>query len=295
MQGLLRATAIWPLLLILTATAFSEEDWVGEQIMPKEDAEYTNRGDKVSRELIALPARVQKTNGNYFWIGNAWVSKDDVLKLDDALKYYDAKLRDNPTSEMYSYRAFVLIRRQDYVNALKDLTEALKLNPKSSAAYNTRANLYLQLKEYDNAISDYTEAIRLLPTSIGYSNRGQAYSRMKQYKNAKADFTKALSINYLYARALNERAWLLATCPDSNVRDGKQAVLDAIELCKSEKYTDGAHIDTLAAAYAETGDFESAVIWEEEAIETDSIESERQELRANLALFRQKKPVRDPN
>jgi hypothetical protein len=52
-------------------------------------------------------------------------------------------------------------------------------------------------------------------------------------------------------------------------------------------------VDTLAAAYAEAGDFESAIMWEEDAIETDRIESELTELRAHLALFRQQKPVRD--
>ena len=51
-------------------------------------------------------------------------------------------------------------------------------------------------------------------------------------------------------------------------------------------------LDTLAAAYAEVGDFASAIKWETEAIELASDTIERDELRSRLKLFEDKKAYR---
>ena len=48
-------------------------------------------------------------------------------------------------------------------------------------------------------------------------------------------------------------------------------------------------LDTLATAYAETGDFENAQRWQIEAIEL-APETARPQLRARLELYQQKDP-----
>jgi tetratricopeptide (TPR) repeat protein len=295
MQLLPRTIATSTLVLIVTASAFAEDEWVGQDVIPKIEAEFMNGGKRVSRNLITMPARVQKTNGDQLWIGNAWVSKNMVLKLDDALEYYSKILRDHPTSYIYAIRANIWLSKHDYANTLTDATEAIRLDPTNDVAFNARGNANSRLKEYEDAISDFTESIRISPSFIDYGNRARTYVLMKQYNKAMADFDESIRIYPQYTYGLNGRAWLLATCPDAKVRDGKRAVSEAIAVCKLDEYTNGGNIDTLAAAYAEIGDFESAIIWEEEAIETESTESVRRELRANLALFRQNKPVRHPN
>jgi hypothetical protein len=55
-------------------------------------------------------------------------------------------------------------------------------------------------------------------------------------------------------RALKQRAWLQATCPNPAFRNGQQAVKDAKAACSIFEWKDENMIDTLAAAYAETGD-----------------------------------------
>jgi hypothetical protein len=79
-------------------------------------------------------------------------------------------------------------------------------------------------------------------------------------------------------RMLDELAWLLATYPDSNVRDGAEAVRLAERACKLTDRRDPALLATLAAAYAETGDFSRGVAAAEEALkraqaidDTDSV------------------------
>jgi hypothetical protein len=65
---------------------------------------------------------------------------------------------------------------------------------------------------------------------------------------------------------LDELAWLLATYPDSNSRDGLEAVHLAERACALTEGRDPALLATLAAAYAETGDFSRGVAAADEAL-----------------------------
>jgi protein O-mannosyl-transferase len=67
-------------------------------------------------------------------------------------------------------------------------------------------------------------------------------------------------------RMLDELAWLLATYPDSKSRDGTEAVRLAERACDLTERRIPALLDTLAAAYAETGDFPRAISVAEEAL-----------------------------
>jgi len=70
------------------------------------------------------------------------------------------------------------------------------------------------------------------------------------------NYTKATEIYEKYAKAFNSLAWILATCPSEEYRNGEKAVRfagNAVSLQRSSK-----HLDTLAAAYAEVGDFGKA-------------------------------------
>jgi len=67
-------------------------------------------------------------------------------------------------------------------------------------------------------------------------------------------------------RMLDEVAWFLATYPDSNWRDGAEAVRLAERACELTDRRIAALLATLAAAYAETGDFSRAIATGEEAL-----------------------------
>ena len=59
--------------------------------------------------------------------------------------------------------------------------------------------------------------------------------------------------------AISDLAWLLATCPKDDIRDGAQAVELAEKACKATGHKIAALMDTLAAAYAEAGRFPEAI------------------------------------
>jgi tetratricopeptide (TPR) repeat protein len=66
-----------------------------------------------------------------------------------------------------------------------------------------------------------------------------------------------------------ERAWILASCPDARIRDGKRAVAAATHTAELTNWKDWNVLQALAAAYAEAGDFANAVRWEERALELE--------------------------
>lgn len=91
---------------------------------------------------------------------------------------------------------------------------------------------------------------------------------------------------------LNDLAWIRATCPDPAVRDGRRAVEAATRMCELAGGGDHRAFDTLAAAYAEAGDFDAAVEWQRKALERAD-ESEWADFRARLDLYRARTPHRD--
>jgi len=118
----------------------------------------------------------------------------------------------------------------------------------------------------------------------------QAYTD-GHYRQSMVDLAEASKLDPNNAFLLNNFAWLLATAPDANARDGKKAVEVALKACQLTNYQIAADVDTLAAAYAETGDFDNAVKWETKYLTSLSLTpSDANDGQSRLALYQAKKP-----
>lgn len=74
--------------------------------------------------------------------------------------------------------------------AIKDLTKAISINPKSAKYFSKRGFFHSLLNNREKSIADHMKAIRLEPKEMGfYSGRAQAYRRFKEYKKAISDYT----------------------------------------------------------------------------------------------------------
>ncbi len=98
------------------------------------------------------------------------------------------------------------------------------------------------------------------------------------------------------AAALNDLAWLLATSPIDELRSGKEAVRLAECVRDLTKGRDPAVLDTLAAAYAETGHFSRAMEWARKAIGLAAAQDKTPlavALNMRLREYSQNRPHRD--
>ncbi|WP_437202695.1 tetratricopeptide repeat protein [Planctomicrobium sp. SH664] len=177
-------------------------------------------------------------------------------------------------------------------DALPLFTEEIKKNP-TAYNYSVRGLIYNTTNEFDKAIADYTEAIKLEPKVAAFlHDRGFAWEQKRQYDKALADYEAAFRLDPQNPEPHNDAAWLWATCTDAKIRDGRKAVEHAGKACELTNHQDSNNLDTLAAAYAEVGDFANAVKWQTEALKLAEEET-KADCQARLQLYQSGKPFRD--
>jgi tetratricopeptide (TPR) repeat protein len=153
------------------------------------------------------------------------------------------------------------------------------------------------LKKRDNrkAIRDCTEALRLDPRNYtAHTTRGMGYAYEGEYEEAIQDYTAALRLNAQYSPAYFKLAWLCATCPKEKLRNAEKSLLYARKAHELLGREDAHVLEALAAAYAENGQFKEAVSWQERALELRQYEADEAEAaQLRLLLYEAKKPYRD--
>jgi len=275
------------------------------QLNPKDAVAYNNRGgawydkwfdkghlDKAisdHNEAIRLNSKYAFA---YFARGNAWEAKG---QHDRAISDYTESIRLNPKNWFaYNNRDLVWEAKGQLDKAISDYNEMLRLNPKDALAYNRRGDAWRAKGKLDKAISDYSEVIRLYPKdAAAYINRGNAWRAKGEFDKAISDYNEPIRLDpFVATDAYNSLAWLQATCPDARYRDGRKAVENARKACELTDWKYYGYIDTLAAAYAETGDFCEAIKWLRKAMEMAPIKyvETRKEM---LAAFQSGKPYRE--
>ncbi len=187
-----------------------------------------------------------------------------------------------------------LLQTGDVAGAKRNVDAVLQRDPTFWPALYVRAQIYSHEGKYDLALKDCSEALRQDRSVVEAALlRANINARLGKYAEALKEYDYLISLhprNVTLARALSDRAWFRATCPNASFRNGQQAVKDAKAACSIMVWQDEHMIDTLAAAYAETGDFNSAVQYVSQALAVKGIPSDSTKLfQQHLALFQQHK------
>lgn len=149
------------------------------------------------------------------------------------------------------------------------------------------------LKEFTRAERFFQKQLELFPRDIRIAyGLGWCFEQNKKWPEAVDAYTKALEIDGTHRESKNNLAWILATSPVEEIRDGERAVVLARQALGNEQPQNSKYMDTLAAAYAEAGSFENAVkVQEYVSRKTEGIHAG---VEKRLRLYQMDKPYRMP-
>jgi TonB family protein len=227
---------------------------------------------------------------------------DDLLRQPDkASKDFNEAIRLAPDYwRAYFNRGWDFLGQHNYERAIADYTRAIQLKPNDLGSYSSRAYAYAKQGDRKRAFADAMVATKLKPSEmylwrpIDLALRARAYNIIGQPELALRDVREGARLSPNNAAANNSLAWFLATSPEQSVRNGTEAVSAATKACDISRWKESDHIDTLAVAYAEVGDFDQAIKFERQSLADASLSpKQREEREKHLSLFQQRKPFRD--
>lgn len=222
-------------------------------------------------------------------------------RREESVRDLEAFMRIEPsdTLDYMNAGAVVYIHHKEYGRAVELLDGAIRLCPKSYHAFLMRGIAWTGLSEHAKAISDFTHAMRFDPDGVE-ARYERAISRVNlgDMDGAKRDLEFCFTffpdqIRPVAPLILNNMAWALATSAQDALRDGEKAVAWATRACELSDWKQPMYMDTLAAAYAEVGEYERAVATVERAMELPEFERACVEsAHIMLEMFRAGKPYR---
>jgi tRNA A-37 threonylcarbamoyl transferase component Bud32/tetratricopeptide (TPR) repeat protein len=269
----------------------------------------------IRREILGEEA--PETIESKFMLGSGYLTAatriDEGEKLlEDVLAWRRVHLGDHHPDTAYAmvFLAGIYVSRHKFTKAAPFFAEATKVfsnDPESKS-------MGLAMAEYQQArqkffLRQYKAAADLTTKAVAHFREfesdkhplfgflaqwhGRCLLGAERFDEFQQFLEEIRQIRSLPADACNSIAWMQATWPNERVRNGAQAVEYATRACELTEWKIGSYIDTLAAAYAELGNFEEAVRWETTAVElAPSNSGEASKLREHLELFKSRKPVR---
>jgi tetratricopeptide (TPR) repeat protein len=202
----------------------------------------------------------------YYGRAQVYYQKRDY---DRAIADLDEVLQHNPTASALKLRGNAYAKKADYENAGADYSRAIQLTPQDSDLYVGRADCLFYRGDAAHAFADYSQAIQLKTTNaLAYAHRGELYAAVKDdYRRGIADCIKSIRLDPHGWLGYNNLAALLSICPSAKIRNGQKALLSARKACELTAWNNSLTMGILAGAYAETGDFNDAINWQEKSME----------------------------
>ncbi len=204
----------------------------------------------------------------------------------DPVVLYSSTLQHNPDAWMaHNNLAALLIDDNRLDEAAEQARAALAIRPNYPEAYVNLGNISLKRERADEAVAFYESAIQIEPRLPKiHTNFGNALRLKGDFRRAIQEYEHAIALDPRSVSANNNLAWVLATCTDVTLRDGAKAVTLARRADNLAQGQNAIVLHTLAAAYAQAGDFPAAVATARRAL---SLSTARPDTSLQAALHRE--------
>ena len=167
---------------------------------------------------------------------------------------------DPENGEAHFYLGLIMRNKGKLFAAENMFLRALEFQSNNPNVYNNLGLCLMEQHKYEGAIKYFRQALEIYPEhlealyNLGLAlwASGDSVAAVKQYK-------RVLQIKPDWTTPANSLAWILATDVNESIRNGDEAVHWARLACKGEGRENPEYLDTVAAAYAEAGNFEQAV------------------------------------
>jgi tetratricopeptide (TPR) repeat protein len=264
---------------VLYAELLGQQGHVEEAVVHLEQAQLSGTNSSLASAQLVM-ARLRTLQGRH----------------DDAARHLLVAVQMQPTlpaPRLELARAYLVGGKLD--QAREQSETVLRLSPDPNERTGALMNLGLiaaRQNRPQEAAAYFQDLLAIDP------NDARAHFQLGLIAQASADAPTAIK-HYRVVLAANPKspaannlAWILSTHPDDHLRNGQEALTLAQSLPPSTEA-----LDTLAAAYAETGAFDQAQATAQRAIDQAKPESKPSlipQLQARQALYKQNHPYREP-
>jgi protein O-mannosyl-transferase len=207
------------------------------------------------QEALSIKPDYPLAHSNY---GLALFDRGQVA---DAIAHYQKALQVAPADPNTHYNFGLALQRTGRTaEAIAEYQKALQLRPDAAEFHNNLAAALQQQGHLEEAIAHYQQSLAQKPDNpAARFNFGTALEEQGRLPEAIAEWRAAVQLAPDQPRFLNQLALVLATSSASSLRNGPEAVAlaqQAEQICEGQE---PAVLSTLAAAYAEAGQFANAV------------------------------------
>lgn len=251
-------------------------------------------------EAIAMLEEIRKDNPENEQIA---VSLSQVYvaqkQFDKAQSLIGSLAEKSPKEEKWSLlKAQIMIAGEQPVKAVEFLERQFEENPDSTRIRLMLVTLLADQKQSRKALEILEPLIEKDPAAIELLRlKGSLLLSVNRHLDAVKVLEKIVEAAPKDEVSINNLSWLLSTSPIDMVRDGNRALELAKQACELSNYKKAYILSTLAAAYAETGDFDKALEWIRKSIdmagEDDNVKDRIEELEKELDSYKKRRPYRE--